>query len=280
MTLSYRIIWVDDTPDWVDSVKSEITEHLEDMGYEPNVEVLEQGDDLEQRCTGADLDLIIVDYNLPKENGDVLISKLRGAGNFTEIVFYSQDQPSQNLIGVMDGVFHCQRDGAVETIKRVVDQTLHKMKDLGVVRGLVIAAAIDLEVQMEELMISVFGKKGTLFRKRVLEKQLFDFAKKSAFLQGTVKDRIGECDGNGLKKELEDAKRILSEFDKEVVDHRNILAHSRRVERDGKIVLEGINTRTKQVSFDEEWLATMRANLRKHQENLDALERLLQNGDD
>jgi len=247
MTLSYRIIWVDDSPTWVDSVKGEITDHLKDMDYEAVVDVYEDGGALEQQCAEADLDLIIIDYSLPNDNGDVLISKLREAGNFTEIVFYSQDQPSKDLIGVMDGVFHCQRDGAVDKIKQVVDLTLHKMRDLGVVRGLVIAAAIDLEVKMDELMVSVFGESGDLFQERVLDRRVFDFGKKIVFLKGIVEDRIGECEAGELQEKLQGVETILKKFDKEVMDQRNILAHSRRVNIDGKIVLKGINKQTRKI---------------------------------
>ena len=42
-------------------------------------------------CGAAtDLDLIVIDYNLPNEKGNVIISRVRGAGYFTEVVFYSQ----------------------------------------------------------------------------------------------------------------------------------------------------------------------------------------------
>lgn len=275
MKLNYRIIWVDDSLDWVESVLDEIKEHLEEAGFEPDIKVLESGEKLGDQYDKADLDLIIIDYKLPGDDGDLLISKIRNSGNFTEIVFYSQEGQTRSFIGPVDGVYHCHRDGAVEIIKKVIDLTLHKLKDLGVVRGLVIASAIDLEVRIEELIVLDFGEKGAMLRDRALGKTWFDCGKKSAFLQGIVKDRVFKCEQGEIKEQLESAKKILNEFDKEVVDHRNILAHSRRIEKEGQIVLEGINSRTKKIKFNAEWLNAMRANLRKHQENLDTLEQLL-----
>ena len=268
MKLEYRIIWVDDTPAWVDSVIDEVRNHLRDAECEPIIEILEQSDGVVDKCREQDFDLIIVDHNLPGVQGSVLISEIREAGKFTEVVFYSQDRPSQELIGVIDGVFHCQRADAPQKIKSVIDLTLHKLKDLGVVRGLVIASAIDIEVRLEQLIVRLFGESGTLFRERVLDKNFLDCAKKYMFLQGAVKDMLVTMKTGDAKNKLEAAKAILTTLESEIIENRNILAHSRQVIKDGKVVLKGINKKTSHVTFDTQWLTTMRSNLRKHLRNL------------
>ena len=48
----------------------------------------------------------------------------------------------------------------------MIDVTLHKLRDASVVRGLVIATAIDLEVKIGDLMVMAFAESGTLFRRR------------------------------------------------------------------------------------------------------------------
>ena len=275
MSLGYRIIWVDDTPGWVDSVIDEVTEHVREAGYEPTFERLENGTELAKKCTDPNLDLIIMDYKLPGENGAQLISAIRSAGSFTEIVFYSQEWPPDKPGLLLDGVFRCERTDAKDKIKDVIDLTLHKLKDVGVIRGLVIASAIDLEVKVEELILQVFGDKASMFRERILEKQWGDFGKKLMFLQGIVKERISDCDSEETKTNLKKAKATLASFDKEVIGQRNILAHSRRTEVDGKVVLKGINKQTKQIEFNGMWLDDLREKLKKHQQNLDAIEKLL-----
>lgn len=224
MKLEYRIIWVDDTPAWVDSVIDEVRNHLRDAECEPIIEILEQSDGVVDKCREQDFDLIIVDHNLPGVQGSVLISEIREAGKFTEVVFYSQDRPSQELIGVIDGVFHCQRADAPQKIKSVIDLTLHKLKDLGVVRGLVIASAIDIEVRLEQLIVRLFGESGTLFRERVLDKNFLDCAKKYMFLQGAVKDMLVTMKTGDAKNKLEAAKAILTTLESEIIENRNILA--------------------------------------------------------
>ena len=46
MRLNYRIIWIDDTPTWVDSIEIKISEHLESFDYFPKIEIHDNGDTL------------------------------------------------------------------------------------------------------------------------------------------------------------------------------------------------------------------------------------------
>ena len=275
MTLSYRILWVDDTPDWVNSVKGRVEEHLRDEGYQPAIDVYESGDEIEQQCAATDLDLIVIDYNLPTEKGNEVISRVRGAGYFTEVVFYSQafDQMDRDT-PFQDGVFRCARGDAAETIERVIDVTLHKLRDASVVRGLVIATAIDLEVKIEDLMVTAFAESGPLFRKRILEKPFWlDFKKKLDFLTGYVKDRIKEYEDGEEKATLQAAKDILVHFNEEVIDTRNRLAHAKSVERNGRFMLE--DRRGNMAEITPEWVANVRTDLQRHRDNLENLEKLL-----
>jgi len=271
------MVWVDDTPDWVDSVIEEIKEHIEDIGFTPNINRLVSGEGFPESCSSVDLDLIIVDYNLPDgKNGDLLISELRANGVFKEIVFYSQQQPPKELIGVTDGVFHSSRENAVDTIKKVIDLTVHKFRDLEIVRGLVIASTIDLEVKLEELMIVVFGDCGKLFQEKVLEKPVYDFAKKLRFIQSYFKDIIEQVKDEKEKTKLNVNYDKLQKFLPEVIAQRNILAHARKTTVDGKITLKS-NESGKRIVFGEDWLSDTRKKLREHMENLQEIEEVLKN---
>jgi CheY-like chemotaxis protein len=271
----YRIIWVDDRPDWVESVKEEIIDHLKESDYEPNITVLDHGDGLVELCNSSDVDLIIIDYNLPHKDGAALISDIRGSGRFTEIVFYSQSLLKREDFGVMDGVFLCQRNEAVEKIQRVIDLTLHKLRDIGIVRGLIISEAIDLEVMIEELVVSEFEEKGSLLRERIVDKSYLDFETKLKVLRSAVEAQINTCESEYLKQGLKAVNTTLKKLSDEVGGPRNILAHSCPESVDGKTVLRSINKRIPQITFDSIWLASLRATLRKHRENLHSLEALL-----
>jgi len=275
LTIEYQIVWVDDSPDWVASVIGEIRDYVNDHGFAPNIKTHTNSEGFLDRCSSVDVDLIIVDFNLSEAtDGSRLISELRTTGVFKAVVFYSQDGPSSRQMGATDGVFYCTRDDAVDKIKRAIDLTVHKLRDLDVVRGLIIASTIDLEAKLEELMITVFGDRGTLFQEKVLEKGLYDFEKKMKFMQSHFKDLVSKA-GASKKTELNAISKKLRTFGKDVVDQRNILAHVRKTTWDGKTELKGMNDRTKKIIFDEDWLSDTRRKIREHRENLENIEAVL-----
>lgn len=267
MAIEYRIIWVDDTPDWVDSVIGEIEDHIRELEFEPLVDRFSSGEGFIESCSSVDIDLIIVDYNLPAEKGNTLISNLRSTGVFNEVVFYSQDRPPESLLGPSDGVFRSMREDAVDKIKHVIDLTVHKLRDIEVVRGLIIASTIDMEVQLEEIMMLIFGEKGLYFQEKVLEKHVYDFEKKVKFVTSHFNDLAKEADGEA-KLNLQAIAAMFGKFAKEVIDNRNILAHSRKTMDGEKMVLKGINNRTKEIVFDKEWLSNTRKLFSTHISNL------------
>ena len=270
MTLPYRIVWVDDSPAWVDSALPDVEEFLEELGYVIQAQRHESAEGLAVDLAQADVDLIVVDFNLEGGNGNDLINELRDLNNFKEIVFYSQ---TPLPVDRLDGVFRCTRDDAVETIKRVIQNSLHKLSDLGVVRGLVIATAIDLEMKIEEILVGLLGDGGELFETRVLNKGFLQLQSKVSFLCGVVKDRVKKLEG-AEKRDLQAAQEILTTFDKEVVRRRNSLAHAKRREENGEVVLAGFGPE-KDAVFDAKWVAELRKNLEKHGKNLDVVSKLL-----
>ena len=121
--MSYRIVWVDDTTDWVDSAKGRVEDYLREQGYEPTIDVYESGDEIEEQCAATDLDLIVVDYNLSTEKGDEVISRVRHAGIFTEVVFYSQAPDQMAHSSFQDGVFRCARGDAGLRMRSLLKRT-------------------------------------------------------------------------------------------------------------------------------------------------------------
>lgn len=280
MTIEYHIIWVDDSPEWVDSVKEDIELHLTDHGFKARITHHKSGASLNDACNGPDLDLIIVDYHLPDDTtGDQIISRLRSGGVFKEIVFYSQSGTTTQRIGATDGVFHSDREGAVDTIKRVIDLTVHKMRDVEVVRGLIIATTLDLESQIESLLITLFGAAGNLFREKVVDKLYLDFQKKFTILQSHVKDVESATRDAQKKARLSELKAVLARFSEEVIDQRNILAHVKKeIGADGKPFLKALNKRAAHIRYDENWLRKFRVTLANHELNLRELERWFAEG--
>ena len=274
MTLKYRIVWIDDSPTWVDSIKTEVVDHIAEQGLEADIELLTDGSTLVHKL-GHDVDLFVVDYNLKGDNGDVLISRIRDAKVFTEIVFYSQDPDPTRLIGMTEGLFFCRRNSAAEKITDVIDLTLHKLKDIGVVRGLVIAAAIDLEVLIDGVLASLFDDRKELFRTQLLDRFYLDAGKKHVILMSVLGSIVSSSPDSDDGKEAAALRNVLKSFDQDILDQRNILAHSVPIYEEGRVVLKGINKRTKEIDFNPEWMSKTRSELKRHGANLEAIEKLL-----
>ena len=275
MSIEYKILWVDDSPDWVKSIDDSIKNHLDEKGYEPKIELKESADNVDTSKL-TEVDLIIIDYRLPGSNGDELIKQIRSKECLTEIVFYSQEafKPSEHF----DGIYYVTRDAAEELIKKVIDQTIKKAQDITLVRGFIIAEAIDVENILEECMVKVFEDKGELFSQKVIGAKPPVYAiEKFKFVKRMVKDRKkDEQEGTDRYEQLEDIDKIMNELPKEVFDQRNILAHSKKtINKDGLTILEGINKQTRKINFDPEWLSQTRKNIAKHKDNLMQLKNIL-----
>ena len=276
MSIEYKILWVDDSRDWVESIEDSIKSYLREKGYEPKIELKEAGDDVDTSEL-THIDLIIIDYQLPGANGDDLIKQIRATECLTEVVFYSQD--SITPFNHLNGIYYETRDEAEELIKKVIDETIKKAQDITLIRGFIIAGAIDVENILEECMTRVFGDKGELFSEKVIgaKPPVYSANEKFKFVKRIVKDLITDSqEGTDQYKQLADIDNTMKELTKEVLDQRNILAHSKKkINDDGSATLEGINKETKEIVFDQAWLSSARRNISKHKENLNKLKEFL-----
>jgi hypothetical protein len=67
----------------------------------------------------------------------------------------------------------------------------------------------------------------------------------------------------------------LVEFEKEVIDVRNTLAHVKEATTGGKLILKSRKAADGEITIDEEWCTTTRRSLRTHHDNLEQMMRLL-----
>ena len=127
-------------------------------------------------------------------------------------------------------------------------------------------------------MTKCFKGKGEFFRKKVIDKNVYDFAKKIHFLNSIINDRIKWLERRKTKTtnmasklaQLKILSKEVKRIEGEVLDPRNILAHSVvEYKRAGKAYLKGLNKRTSGIDFDHNWCQQMRKNLLKHAKNLD-----------
>lgn len=98
VSLTYKVLWVEDDDDFVDSFKIELESFISENGFRPQVERLSR-DDLRRvpdYFTYNGYDLILMDYILrtggySSVDGEKLIKDIRQLKIFSNVVFYSSD---------------------------------------------------------------------------------------------------------------------------------------------------------------------------------------------
>jgi CheY-like chemotaxis protein len=288
MKLDYNILWIDDTPTWVKSIEGSLRLHFDELGYRLKITQVKSGDTIEEAIKDPELDLIILDYKLPRITGKDLIETVRSKHVLVEIVFYSQEgNPKDKFESPPDGVYFASREDAEERITNVIDLTLKKALDINNVRGLVIAESIDIEIRLGEVLVQCFGKSGELFRERLLHPKtgLFDFGKKDILLQGILKDkidalikRIEDSKGKPMKgakatlAKLQKLKEEYKVFAAEVILPRNTMAHvEKQWDQNGKCILKSRARGGPDIVVDQAWFTKARKDLIKHAENLEKI---------
>jgi len=286
MKLNYNILWIDDTPKWVESIESQLKQHFDELGYRLRITLEKDGANIVEAIKNPELDLIIMDFQLPKVTGKELIERIRKKHVLVEIVFYSQaGNPKDKFDTPPDGVYFTSREDAEERIVAVIDLTLKKAQDINNVRGLVIAETIDIEAKLGDVLVQCFGDRGALFRERLLDPEmaLFDFGKKDKLLQGILKDKIKELnkkigDGKGNEKDekllaaLKELRAVYKLFPDEVIHPRNTMAHvEKQWDENGKCILKSRVKSHSPICVDHDWCMKARKDLIKHMDNLDQI---------
>lgn len=278
--LNYRIHWVDDTPEWVESVKEPIERDYANSDIALSIVTKENGDEIEKQLLAAATDLVVLDYNLPQTNGDELIKRLRAGGNLTEIIFYSQDDAVQSQFATWEGVHPCQRDDASAKLKTVIDRFIDRTKNVSILRGMIISEAIDCENFLTDIILKLFGDKSELFQEKILNKPYLDFEKKRMIVASVLNDKkkmLQDSNSNeDTIKNIDDCIACIDKMRTEIVVQRNILAHSAKtVGNDGVLTLKSLNKGDPSITFDNAWKNAIRENIRKHIANLQKISLIL-----
>jgi len=294
MKLKYNLLWFEDSDTYLDSLKPRIEEYLENLGFEPIINVKPNGNDLEELTEDDELDLILMDFNLNTgsagdENGNVLINKIRDHKLYTEIIFYSALPEFEDAIERrLEGVFFSERRDLFEKAKKIIDLTVKKNQDINNMRGLVIAETIDLESKMDNLILTYFGsddeKKGVCGKILDPDFNVLSITNKMDLITKILKERIKtletkivELQGEQkeeLRKKKESIEKLKSNFVKlkeDVIDKRNILAHTKEDEDHKNTLISQINKKGEKIVIDDEWCKDIRKNIIKHSQLLDEI---------
>lgn len=308
MKLNYNILWLDnDLEDYikngdVDSIKA----FLIDMGFEPNIVPVFDEADIDKYLED-DFDLIISDFNLNKETGDVIIYRIRDEKKLdTEILFYSaktnfiQDAAVKERLAFMERInIQIGRDSLLDKIEKVIELTVKKLFELNATRGLITAATSELDVEIESLSIAILRNhlnKSEVELNSIVDFYVNDFLVKSPdkfierynkigfdssfkFIEanrkwGIFRDALKEFN----KTNPADAIKSFLEFNKayfdDVIKVRNKFAHAKAEKNGDKVVLIG-QIEGEDFEFDTAKCIEIRKKLIDHKREIENLKTFL-----
>lgn len=300
MRLKYKILWIENEEDWVDSIYDQIQEHLSDLGFEFEKKLIAKE---EESVNYDEYDLILMDLNLAEQpNGAELIERIRNLNVFTDIVFYSSvgidNLREKGREKNLEGVYYSGRtpdSSFVRKVCQVIDSTIKKVQDLSNLRGLVMAEVSDLDSLMDEIirkyfidqsLLDRFHQKITKKKEKSIKKILvneseacektctlnwrqFDINKLVDIIDSSQKVKAinillewQKDQGNELYTSPND-KVFVENYNSDIIEVRNKLAHCSSVVENGKEILK---TRNGDLIFDTDRITEIRKKIREYHE--------------
>jgi CheY-like chemotaxis protein len=308
MQLEYNILWIDnDIDEYIANGEVEsIRTFLNELGFESNVETVDDEAKLDNFIFKHKYDLILSDFNLNATTGDVIIQEIRENKRFsTEILFYSaknnfRDEPEvKERLAFMDRItFHTNRDTFLDKVEKLIILTLDKLLELNATRGLITAETSQLDVIIEELTLELVNrlKLDTDRLKGIVDDYADNFLSTRS---ENFKEKYKEIGFNNIFQSIEANRKwsifriLLKEYNKEaksteigsflkknstyfdqVIDIRNKFAHSKAKQKEGKMVLIGQFGKD-DFQFDSEQCIGIRKSIIEHRSNFkDLLEHI------
>ncbi len=211
MKLDYWVLWFEDKPKFLDVASENLELRLEDLGFRLRVDPESNGDNVSARAIDQKYDLILMDYDLQrtngdKINGDELIRQIRqDHGVFTEVVFYSNkaaDELREAIYenGRLDGVYCFNRGNRDfnDNVLKVVETTIKKVLDTNNMRGIAMASIANCDHHVIDSIVERWnqleGEAKTDLRNKALEK---------------LKNGLGEIEGLLSALDTEDDLREI-----------------------------------------------------------------------
>lgn len=310
MKLKYKILWYDDDRDWVESIKEDVEEIVDEYCFDLEITPRSKDDDKKYK----DFDLILMDLNLEGESsGDKLIEGIRQMDVYTDVLFYSAAGISNikskaQKLG-LEGVYFSGRDkfAFIGKFRKVFLSTIYKMQDLNNLRGLVMAEVSELDEKMKEILYCYFVKNGNDDKFRNFHKKITSDVEENIKKRLTrdsnteykcdkkcihvwrhskgMNEILADFDFDAYKKArtinsiIEDIKygyqpkknNFIEDYRADIIEVRNNLAHCKSDMVAGKECIITKKRNGDEIIYTDEHFKQIRSNIRKYRKELDAI---------
>ena len=301
MSLQYNILWLDDRIEEYQTLEidTELKEYVESLFFEPHIYLYESVDDAIQNSIKRKYDVIFSDYNINEnKTGKDFIVDIRNRNINAEVLFYSAQQtpPETGLDRISFLKLHS--DNSYEDLKNkmklVINLTVEKLKDLTNLRGLVMSEVSELDVLMKDIVAEyckksekdekelrkyIIGKIEERVKKSLdvsqsnCDKKCFHEWKNKAIQEVVFEQSFDYTTARVInhiidKKKL-DIEKFLSNYNLEIIQNRNELAHCKAVlQENGNEIL---STKNGEKEFTTETINEIRKNIIKYHRMFEAL---------
>lgn len=302
MKLEYKILWIENDYDWLDSKLELFRDEIEEYGFAIKVDKCKHFNELDKIAEKdpnlTTFDIMLIDFKLDNDQtGDKIIEKVREKKIYTDIIFYSTNsyEELQNLLlkKALEGVYTSKRDETFDDkFIDVFKKSIKKLLELNATRGLITSATSELDVMMHELTNHLTKDKRQDELDKIIDEYVKDYLEKNpenfykkyqeiGFINsyqnieayrkwGIFRTLLKEYRKSNNDKQLTDFLEINKTYFDQVIDVRNKFAHAKSEERDGSLVLKGFIGKEDFI-FNEEECIKIRKNLLEHRDNFSNL---------
>lgn len=304
MKLDYKILWLDDKIEDFkdDEYIEEIKNHLISEEFNPMIDETNEQSKFFEYLENNTYDLILTDFHLneSKDNkgidGNNIVEMVRSKNVFTEILFYTAKAQLEGKLK-WDRISFLEteqfgkakhHEKVVEKIIALINLTIEKFHDIVVMRGMIMNETSDFDNEKKALLKTFISLEKYKDNVPQLRDRLFQEVDKFLIEK---RDKINDCIKNknlnnlikdntlfSADKKISAMSEILQiighedfsdDYRKEIINIRNDFAHANLEEEkdlDGKIIRKYF--KKGDITFDQEYCKTIRANITKHKKNL------------
>jgi CheY-like chemotaxis protein len=278
MNLDFGILWIEDS--FSKEEEENLRRRVREAGFIARIETVPNSKSISMLAREHSLyhiyDIILLDYRLEDENGDVVAPKIRELFPSTTILFYSGSVEEDELRHMMavkkvEGVYCSSRRRFIERTGSLIEQTARSLDRLSGMRGLAMRVVAECDDIMKGAVISMSGLDPDGQKSlNKLDTDVFDFISvmKNKYeaslpdgIEGRLKTRVVDSaklfdhfrrltkvvtsfpDEFGLDaaqvERLRELRRNTTQYTRDVLQRRNILGHAIEVKGISGWVLTG-----------------------------------------
>ena len=220
MRLRYKILIFDNDPDWVESIKEDLIEIVQNEGLlvdaEEDIEIC--GNESEFSGKYNNYDIILIDYDLGCQTGEKIIRRIRDKEHYTEVIFYTQgDKDLHGIISQekIEGVYCSRRQNHsfLKKFEMVFKNSIKKVLDLNNLRGIVMAETSELDELKSDIFKQAYNKElidGKFFEDNIYKIVIGQSKNNFKTLNKYINQRINNIESEAFQYEIYDGMHFMN----------------------------------------------------------------------